>query len=480
MSYRRDDSSGYAGRLYVDLAAKFGTSTVFRDVDTLTPGADFARAIRSAVAEADVFLAIIGKDWLRATDHDGTRRIDLADDYVRLEVETALQDDGITVIPVLVGRATMPTARELPPSLAALATRNAIELDDGRWSYDAGRLVSAVEPLLGTRPAVDAPAVPQVNPDIEWLVEAWKSPKVRRACALASVVLVVWGIFAAITKDRPGETEDDALVGESAVATTVATTPTAREIGKEVWFVGFKLSLERATLRTVDGERLLDVALTAENQSLDSQNLSSVFSSNEAFLSSRGRNQHSSGSDLPVVPGKSTGKGILRFPVAANFSFDDAVITLGSAANTQAVVPLGSSGELAALAPRLLDVAGSVTAGSLRAELKAAQLRADVIFKSGSSSPIVKGHHNVELTLNVSSSDPNGDNFYEDALALRLPDGTTVQGDSCCNVISPGKPLDNVRVNFRVNDPVAGRYSIVLLLKGSSGANETGTLDFTI
>jgi hypothetical protein len=46
ISYRRDDASHPAGRLYDHLALNF-PSRIFMDIDNLNPGEDFAEAILS-------------------------------------------------------------------------------------------------------------------------------------------------------------------------------------------------------------------------------------------------------------------------------------------------------------------------------------------------------------------------------------------------------------------------------------------------
>ena len=125
VSYRRQETSHLAGRLYDRLADRFGEGQVFIDVDTIEPGVDFAEEIFRAVAACKVLLAIIGPTWLIAADERGRRRLDDPDDLVRLEIEAALAR-GVRVIPILVEGAVMPAREDLPESLAGLARRNAL------------------------------------------------------------------------------------------------------------------------------------------------------------------------------------------------------------------------------------------------------------------------------------------------------------------------------------------------------------------
>ena len=144
LNYRREDTSAHAGRLYDDLADHFGGDHVFMDIDTIEPGVDFAEVIERAVGSASVFLSLIGQRWLTAVDAKGERRLDKPDDFVRLEIEAALRPE-VRVIPILVQNATMPSSTELPPSLAPLARRNAMELRDNSWRYDVGRLIETID-----------------------------------------------------------------------------------------------------------------------------------------------------------------------------------------------------------------------------------------------------------------------------------------------------------------------------------------------
>jgi len=155
LSYRRQESKHFAGRLYDRLADQFGKGQVFMDVDTIELGVDFAEAISRAVAACQVLLAIIGPTWLTITDEQGRQRLDDPGDIVRLEVEAALARD-VRVIPILVEGAHMPRREDLPGSLAGLARRNALPIRHESFRSDAERLVAAIERVLAPAPSTGA------------------------------------------------------------------------------------------------------------------------------------------------------------------------------------------------------------------------------------------------------------------------------------------------------------------------------------
>ncbi len=170
ITYRHDASAGYVGRLYDSLCRRFGASNVFMDVSTIDPGRDFAEVIRDSIASSHVLLAVIGKTWMSGTDGQGERRLDDPADWVRLEIVTALEQ-GVSVIPVLLEGARMPTATELPAALGPLLSHQAVELTNGRWAYDAQKLIDAIE-KLGARPA---PEQEEQSLDRDFLYDAYVS-----------------------------------------------------------------------------------------------------------------------------------------------------------------------------------------------------------------------------------------------------------------------------------------------------------------
>jgi hypothetical protein len=149
INYRRDDSAGYAGRLFDHLSAYFDARNIFMDIDTIKPGDDFRKVLETAVGACDVVLVMIGRQWLTVADPHGGRRLDNPQDWVRIEIASALANPRLRVIPVLVRGASVPDADELPEDIRAIAWRNAFELSDTRFQYDANRLIRMIEQAAG-------------------------------------------------------------------------------------------------------------------------------------------------------------------------------------------------------------------------------------------------------------------------------------------------------------------------------------------
>jgi hypothetical protein len=147
ISYRREDTAWQALPLFDRLAHRYGSGQIFKDVDSIQLGDDFVQKITTAVASCDVLLALIGEQWLTITDEHGTARLDNPDDYVRLEIEAALTRN-IRVIPILVAGARMPRPDQLPPSLAKLVRRHALELSPSHFESDISRLQNALDRAL--------------------------------------------------------------------------------------------------------------------------------------------------------------------------------------------------------------------------------------------------------------------------------------------------------------------------------------------
>jgi hypothetical protein len=142
ISYRRGDAGDVVGRIYDRLTDRFGKPHVFKDVDSIPLGVDFRKHLADSVGKCRVFLAIISRGWLQQSD--GERRIDQPNDFVRIEMEAALQRN-IPVIPVLVQGASLPSEQDLPASIRELAYRNAaVVRADPDFNADIVRLMDGI------------------------------------------------------------------------------------------------------------------------------------------------------------------------------------------------------------------------------------------------------------------------------------------------------------------------------------------------
>lgn len=147
ISYRRSDEAGHTGRLAELLASKFGPDRLFFDVDDIEPGSDFSEIIDQQVKQSAALIAVIGPRWVDLTDDKGRRKLDNPHDIVRFEIETAIREKKL-IIPVLIGQARMPTAEELPETLASFAKRNAVRLTHEGFKVDSARLVARLQKVV--------------------------------------------------------------------------------------------------------------------------------------------------------------------------------------------------------------------------------------------------------------------------------------------------------------------------------------------
>ncbi len=153
ISYRRDDTAGYARALNELLAQQFGADRVFIDVDDIHAGQAFDQVIAQALGRASVLLVLIGPRWL-APQADGLPRLHSADDFVHRELAAGLAG-GLQLIPLLFDGAAMPGEAQLPAPLRALAKRQALVVDARRFAADTSQLVALLRPAMGVAAAAD-------------------------------------------------------------------------------------------------------------------------------------------------------------------------------------------------------------------------------------------------------------------------------------------------------------------------------------
>jgi hypothetical protein len=198
--YRREETAPYAGRIYDAMVQRFGVDNVFMDLD-LAPGIDFVDRITKVVSGCVALIVVIGPSWAKLENEDGTRRIEDPDDFVRLEVQTGLHRDDVLLIPALVGGARMPRREDLPPELQGITRRNALELSEGRWRYDVGRLLSTLDELLPEAGVPEPSPPPPPTPVPEPPALGWRL--VLEGMLLTAVTAVVARVLAQAIYDAP-------------------------------------------------------------------------------------------------------------------------------------------------------------------------------------------------------------------------------------------------------------------------------------
>ena len=148
ISYRRSDSADITGRIYDRLVDEFGRNVIFKDVDSIPLGIDFREYLDQQISECNVLLAMIGDRWVDVRDPAGNRRLEDPDDFVRVEIESALEQ-GIPVIPLLVHGAQMPVEESVPFSLRKLLYKNGIPIrPDPDFHRDMDRLITALDQYI--------------------------------------------------------------------------------------------------------------------------------------------------------------------------------------------------------------------------------------------------------------------------------------------------------------------------------------------
>jgi hypothetical protein len=145
ISYRRGDSRHITDHIYDRLVTAFGKAAIFKDVDSIPLGSDFRTVLEEAVSRSHILLAVIGSQWISIPGNDGRPRIQDPNDFVRIEIETALKR-GIPIVPVMVDGASIPGMNELPPSLREIAFRHGtVVRPDPDFHRDVDRLIKACQ-----------------------------------------------------------------------------------------------------------------------------------------------------------------------------------------------------------------------------------------------------------------------------------------------------------------------------------------------
>lgn len=158
LSYRQEETAGYAGWLYDRLVNHLGEGRVVKDIiDAIRPGEDLVEVVTATVRSCDLVLVLIGDRWLTITDAADRRRLDDPGDVVRLEIEAALTLN-VRVIPILLENAQIPRADRLPTGLTKLAKRQALMLSLSHFESDTRRLLRLLDHSVGAESGSTQPS----------------------------------------------------------------------------------------------------------------------------------------------------------------------------------------------------------------------------------------------------------------------------------------------------------------------------------
>ena len=147
ISYRHEGGSTIANIIYDELCHHFLIENIFKDVNSLRPGADFKEEIRKAINLSCCLLVLIDKTWAGQKDAEGNTRAFQKDDFVRFEIWTAIEN-GLAIIPLLFEGGQMPDSNHLPEDISLICTRHAYTIRPETVMHDIKNLPQHIRSLL--------------------------------------------------------------------------------------------------------------------------------------------------------------------------------------------------------------------------------------------------------------------------------------------------------------------------------------------
>jgi hypothetical protein len=296
-------------------------------------------------------------------------------------------------------------------------------------------------------------------------------------------------VLAATVLSGCGPKGDDAVgTGGGDKAAAAVGNSDSVAIGKSYWHAGWKVDLATAAVRasTEDPKRsVMAVDAMFNNIGKDDSTPQSQLTLEIGGESLALDEQET---ELPQVPAGGKQRGTIIFDLKEPAKVTDAVLVVGNPQNDQATVPFGDGGTLVTREPRSfpLDASGSVrstgpTGIKAAITVKGGELRADDVRRHEEAK---KDTQFLTVTYDVTATytcycgpmwNP------ADALALQLPDGTTVgvdpnQGlDDIVPTMESGATSPDLKTRFIVKDPAPGEYKLVLRFDRKST-----TIPFTV
>jgi len=228
---------------------------VFLDVDNIAPGVDFVDFLANQVSACDIFLAVIGPNWLSAKDEIGNRRLENPNDYVSVEIAAALRRN-IPVVPLLVDGARFPLANQLPDSIKPLARRNAVEVRNAQFRRDVQALTDQIRLVIESKQVW---LVRWVLAAIDIMRRRWG---VVTAAALVGLLsgLTTFYVFSPVTVDANKVATEKAAADAKAVANRAAAEKVAADTDAATKAAAEKAALQKAAEAKIAADRAAEKA----------------------------------------------------------------------------------------------------------------------------------------------------------------------------------------------------------------------------
>lgn len=169
ISYRRADlSQDQVNVIHEGLEKEFGDGSVFLDTSDIHGGAKWKQVLNQAGTGAKICLVMIGKSWLEK-DQDGQFRIQHPDDWVRKEIEYAIEKN-LDIIPILVNGADLPSPKDVPASIHPMFDSQTMTLELNRWSIYKEKFFKDIRTLLHLEDKVEIKKIVRFDPKRFWFL----------------------------------------------------------------------------------------------------------------------------------------------------------------------------------------------------------------------------------------------------------------------------------------------------------------------
>jgi hypothetical protein len=238
---------------------------------------------------------------------------------------------------------------------------------------------------------------------------------------------------------------------------------TVYNLGATVWYEGLIIHVDTATATLDERGGPVEVDLRIENPNGDIGELDGTV----ALVIGSLRLAPNDSASVPLIPPNGSMPAKLTYDLQGVSSVDVAAIEIGNAPNHIARIPLTSqAGDAAAFEPQALDLKGAGTAVDLKLTLRAGELRWDLPDWSQELDAKLAA---LTVTYDAAylGSFAGGFAFTGDNVALRLPNGTTVESradgrSQSIELIGAGKTKKGLFSRFVIPSGMTGKFALLV------------------